>query len=233
MIVPTAGSHVNDYTHYRIRVRKGGSAMAKSFDELSRGPSMSESGLRKRAKSRRIGVEKGARGKWLLSEELITALKKADPAMKNGAGEVTTKRVVGLTPHRPHTPESTDHEAPGPDTALIEHQAHEPVTEEKTGDIAPELQAILAALSTQHSALQRTREDGGQVLDLLTDTHKRLEALHAEKEAALRELADTKALVATFQERSENLKARNDALEGEVKLLKAVPEPRRPWWRVW
>lgn len=207
--------------------------MARSLDELSRELNISESGLRKRIKNRRMGVEKGARGRWLLSEEVITALKKADHAMKNGAGEVTTRRIVGFTSHRPHTPASTDHDALRPDTALIEHQAHDPIAEDKIGDIAPELQAILAALSTQHSALQRSREDGGKILDLLTDAHKRLEALHAEKEAALRELADTKALVATFRERSENLKARNDALEGEVKLLKAVPAPSRPWWRVW
>ncbi len=148
--------------------------MATSLDELSRELNLSESGLRKRIKSLGINVEKGARGKWLLTDELAAALKQADHAMKNGAGEATIRRIIGFAPDQPRTPERTEHSGPRTESALNEHQAANAVTEDKTGDISPELQALHLALSTAHSGPSQSGEDSPKLLDLLADAHKRI-----------------------------------------------------------
>ncbi|MNY04449.1 hypothetical protein D3C86_1371290 [compost metagenome] len=99
--------------------------------------------------------------------------------------------------------------------------------------IDPELRAVLSALSAAHPGPKESGEDGGlqKALVMLGEAQARIDELHREKEDALRELADTKALVGTFQERAGNLKDRVNALEGEVKLLKAPPEAKKPLWR--
>lgn len=212
--------------------------MSMGLDELSKELNISESGLRKRIRTLGVPVEKGVRGKWLLSEELVAALKQADLAMKGGAGETTIRRIIGFAPDQPSTGHSAlrtnedTSDKPASDQVFMRH------TEDKTPvpwNIDPELRAPHSALSTAHSGPQESGEGKGiqQVLTMLTEAQFRIDELHREKAEALRELADTKALVGTFQERSSNLKTRVEALEGEVKLLKAPPETRKPWWQFW
>ena len=54
------------------------------------------SGLRKRIHALGLTVEKGSRGKWFISDDLLQVLRDADRLMKDGAGAATTRRVLGL-----------------------------------------------------------------------------------------------------------------------------------------
>lgn len=74
--------------------------MSIGLEEPSKELNISESGLRKRTRTLGIPVEKGAKGKWILSYEL---------AMKDGAGDATIRRIIGFAPDLSRTPESTEH----------------------------------------------------------------------------------------------------------------------------
>ena len=68
------------------------------------------------------------------------------------------------------------------------------------------------------------------------DLHQALDMLSAEiaKNQALQvQVSELNATCAMFQERSEQLRAVVDSLQGEIKLLKAAPERDRPWWKRW
>ena len=65
-----------------------------------------------------------------------------------------------------------------------------------------------------------------QVLDMLSAEISKNQALQAQ-------VSELSATCAMFQERSEQLRAVVDSLQGEIKLLKAAPERDRPWWKRW
>jgi hypothetical protein len=70
--------------------------MATTLEDLSRELDISPSGLRKRIHALGLTVEKGSRGKWFISDDLLQVLRDADRLMKDGAGAATTRRVLGL-----------------------------------------------------------------------------------------------------------------------------------------
>ncbi|MDB5099747.1 MAG: hypothetical protein JWM80_4168 [Cyanobacteria bacterium RYN_339] len=70
--------------------------MATTLEDLSRELDISPSGLRKRIHALGLTVEKGSRGKWFISDDLLQVLRDADRMMKDGAGAATTRRVLGL-----------------------------------------------------------------------------------------------------------------------------------------
>lgn len=70
--------------------------MPTTLEDLSRELEISPSGLRKRIHALGLTVEKGSRGKWFISDDLLQVLRDADRLMKDGAGAATTRRVLGL-----------------------------------------------------------------------------------------------------------------------------------------
>jgi hypothetical protein len=72
------------------------SDMPTTLEDLSQEMQISPSGLRKRIHALGLNVDKGSRGKWFISDDLLQVLRDADRLMKDGAGAATTRRVLGL-----------------------------------------------------------------------------------------------------------------------------------------
>jgi hypothetical protein len=123
--------------------------MATTLEDLSRELDISPSGLRKRIHALGLTVEKGSRGKWFISDDLLQVLRDADRLMKDGAGAATTRRVLGLEM-------SVSTEAP-------RLQAPESTATEKAC-AATELQQALAMLAAER---QRSEVLQARVAELL------------------------------------------------------------------